>query len=115
MADELEQLVAETEADAEVKPAPKKASRAPKAKSTPSVPKGYVKIQLEENDEIPPTGLYLGLNGRGYLLKPGEVVAVPTGLVDILDNAVMTVPQVDPNTRRVVGYRDRLRYPYRKA
>jgi len=86
------------------KPKPKRAAK----------PKDRVRIQLEESDDIPPTGLFLGLNGKGHLLRPGEPVDVPIGIVEILDNAVMSVPQVDPQTKQVIGYRDRLRYPYRK-
>lgn len=71
-----------------------------------------VKIILSENDEIPPTGLFVGLNGRGYLLRPGEEIDVPVGVLEILENAVTSVPQVDPSTRQVVGYRNRLRYPF---
>ena len=74
-----------------------------------------VKIVLEENDDIPPTGLFLGLNGTGFLLRPGEEVAVPPGVIEILDNAVMSSPQVDPQTRQVVGWRQRMRYPYRRV
>jgi len=72
-------------------------------------------ILLEENDEIPPTGLYLGHNGTGYLLRPGEPVSVPSFLLGVLDAAVMTVAVTDPQTKRVIGYRDRMRYPYRRV
>jgi hypothetical protein len=72
-----------------------------------------VKIVLAENDDIPPTGLFVGLNGRGFLIKPGEPVEVPRGVLEILDNAVMSAPQIDPQTRQVMGYRERMRFPYR--
>lgn len=72
-----------------------------------------VKIVLEENDEIPPTGLFVGLNGRGYLIRAGEEVSVPLGVAEILEHAITSVPQMDPQTRQVVGYRDRMRYPFR--
>jgi hypothetical protein len=72
-----------------------------------------VKIVLEENDDIPPTGLFLGHNGKGFLIRPGEPVDVPRHILDILDNAVMSTPQTDPTTRQVIGHRDRMRYPYR--
>lgn len=74
-----------------------------------------MKIILEENDEIPPTGLFVGLNGRGYLIRPGEEVTVPAGVVEILEHAITSVPQMDPQTRQVVGYRDRMRYAFRRV
>lgn len=71
-----------------------------------------VRIILSDSDEIPPAGLFVGLNGTGYLIRPGEEVSVPRGVAEILDNAVYSAATVDPGTRRVIGYRDRLRYPY---
>lgn len=72
-----------------------------------------VRILVEENDEIPPTGLFVGLNGTGYLIRAGEPVDVPRAILGVLDCAVMSAPQIDPTTRQVVGYRERMRYPYR--
>jgi hypothetical protein len=74
----------------------------------------WVTIRLEENDEIPETGLFLGHNGIGYMLKPGEDAEVPWFLLDILDHAVMSKPIVDPQTKQVLGYREQMRYPYRR-
>ena len=71
------------------------------------------RIILEENDNIPPTGQFFGFNGRNFMLRPGEVANVPQGIIDILDNAVQKQPMKDPTTLKVMGYRDKLRFPYR--
>lgn len=72
-------------------------------------------ITLEDSDDIPPTGLFLGHNGNSYLLIPGEPVAVPSFLLEILDHAVTSSAQVDPRTKRVIGHRQRMRFPYRRV
>lgn len=69
-------------------------------------------IQLEDSDEIPPTGQFIGANGRSYMIRPGEPVLVPEEVIEVLQDAVMSVPVMD-NNNNVSGYRDRLRFPFR--
>lgn len=117
-----ESVTAQDKATAEVKTAadkaaaPKPAAKTQKrkARKTSGGKEGYVDIMLEENDEIPPSGLFIGVNDRSYLLQPGMEASVPPGVVDVLDNAVQATPRIDPQTKRVVGYKERLRYPYRR-
>lgn len=71
------------------------------------------RIILEENDNIPPTGLFVGDNGRGYIIRPGEEVDVPPGVLEILSNAIMSVPTIDPQSLQVIGYRNKMMYPFR--
>jgi hypothetical protein len=72
-----------------------------------------VRIVLEENENIPPTGQFFGHNGNTYLLRPGDEADVPVEILTVLNDAVQDVPQLDPTTRQVVGYRKKLRFPYR--
>ena len=71
-----------------------------------------VKIILEENDAIPPTGQFFGVNGTGYQIQPGKEVEIPEFLLGVIDNAVTTKPVLNEDGQ-VVGYRDVPRFPYR--
>lgn len=73
-----------------------------------------VKIILEEGDHIPPTGAPFGHNGDMIVIMPGEVVEIPEKFLNVINDCVMSSPVVDPASKQVVGYRDRLRYPYRR-
>lgn len=70
-------------------------------------------IYLEENELIPPTGLFIGHNGRGYTLVPGAWASVPNFLIEVLDHAEMSQPIQGANSK-IVGWRNRTKYPYRR-
>jgi hypothetical protein len=72
------------------------------------------KIILEEDSAIPPTGLFISANGKPYVLQAGVEAEVPKEVMSVLDDAVTSVPVIDPQTQRVTGYRSRLRFPYRR-
>ena len=106
-----------------------------------------VRIILEDNDGIAPSGQYFGLHGTclnpesligmesrvlsGELtrkeaealstekvqfeayLRPGEEADVPVELLSILNDAITDSPIIDPGTFQVLGYKSKLRYPYR--
>lgn len=70
------------------------------------------RIILEDTTEIPPSGQFFGADGVGFMLQPGVAADVPDSVINILDTAVMSVPIKDASDT-VIGYRDRLRFPYR--
>jgi len=70
-----------------------------------------VRIFLEENDEIPPTGLFMSVNGVGYVLRPGEEADVPEFLLEVLDHAEVSTPRTEGD--QIKGYKSRSRFPYR--
>lgn len=90
-------------------PATEAAAKVKKVKK----PADRVKIVLEENDDIPPTGLFVGVNGISFLIRPGAEVEVPESVVEVLRNAITSMPTTDPMSGQVIGYRDRMRYPFR--
>lgn len=71
-------------------------------------------IVVEESPEIPLTGLPISHNGDVVLLMPGEPVHLPNKFIEILDHAIISVPQMD-SAQRVIGTRQRHRFPYRKV
>lgn len=71
-------------------------------------------IVLEESTDIPPTGLFVSHNGTAYVIVPGEEVEVPDFLLEVLDNAITSAAQTDGTTGKIVGHRNRSRFPYRR-
>lgn len=71
-----------------------------------------ITIVLEDNDDIPPGGQFIGVDGVGYKLQSGVEAKVPRSILEVLDAAVMSVA-VKNAEHQVIGYRDRLRFPYR--
>lgn len=69
-------------------------------------------IILEESDAIPPTGQFIGINGRSFVIRPGEEVTVPESVLEVLNDAVTSTPRTDQNGN-IVDYRDKQRMPYR--
>jgi len=77
-----------------------KETAAPAAVTT--MPK-RVRIILEDNPNIPPTGQFFGVNGRTYILQSGVPADVPPELIDVLDHAIESVPMPDNLLCAVIG------------
>lgn len=72
-----------------------------------------VRVVFEESPEIPPTGLFIQINGDPFVVVAGEEVEVPDFLLEHMDNAVMGAPVFNAQTQQVMGYRNKTRFPYR--
>lgn len=73
------------------------------------------RIILDNNDDISPSGLFVSVNGNPFLIRPGIAFDCPEAVIEVLDNAVVSMPVIDPNTLQVTGHRDRMRFSYRNA
>ena len=71
-----------------------------------------VNIQVEAIDNMPPSGHPVGLNGVCYIIKPGVPQKVPRAVVEILRNAKMQFPKIDPITQKIIGWPERMRLPF---
>ena len=116
---EDEDFLLEDEPNVDTKPKPgkkpmiRKTAAEVEADTIQNVKRDYVRIILEESEEIPPIGAYVGVNGKGYLIKPGVEVDVPMEVLEVLNNAVQSTPIINEQTRQIEGWRERLRYSYR--
>lgn len=106
-------FVAEDDDVPAIKPRSKRATQSTEPTATASPLEKTVTIVLEENDNIPPTGQFFSVNGRTFILRPGDEAVVPLAIINILNDAVQAVPQIDQSTKQVIGYRSKLRFPYR--
>jgi hypothetical protein len=93
-------------------PPPVRARAAPPKTAKAKAVEPRIRIMLEDNDQIPPGGQFVSADGRAFLIQAGYEVNVPYSVLDVLDHAIMSVPVKDRNDT-VIGYRDRLRFPYR--
>lgn len=88
-------------------------SSAPEQTKTPANMRETIEIILEDNDDIPPTGLFVSLNGDAYRIPKGTPCRIPKFLKQILDDAIVDVPVVDPNTGQTLEWRKKQKYAYR--
>jgi hypothetical protein len=77
-------------------------------------PEARTWIVLEESTDIPPNGLPISVNGETCMIMAGEPVHIPNKYIEVLDNAVISMPVLD-SSERVIGHRQRHRFPYRKV
>lgn len=70
------------------------------------------RIEIEDNDKIPPGGMFICGNGKTFLAQAGIEITVPRIVLEILDDAVEEVPIIDPRTMVVRRYIKRKKYPY---
>lgn len=55
---------------------------------------------------------FVGWDGREFEIERGKDVSVPRGLLEVLDNAVLGVPETDPMDPMKTIIVQRKRFPY---
>lgn len=81
--------------------------------AAPQTKQRYRKIILDPHDDIPTNGgLYVGYNGRQFMLPTNRAILVPQGVIDVLNDAVTAVPVRDPETMKLIGSRPQRRFQY---
>lgn len=91
---------------------PPRARSVPVESSQSGAPKFY-RVVMDDVDGYPPGGQFFGINGRAWMLQGGRTYVIPEALKTVLDQALESVAVLNPDTRRIEGYRNRLRFPYR--
>jgi hypothetical protein len=100
-------------ATAGIEPAEQKAGVANESHSTDNERWAIVVEEARDEHEINP--VFVGVNGRGYYMRRGEVVEVPREVLVALDNAVETraIPVLKDGQPAGVQTRSARRFPYR--
>lgn len=84
--------------------------------SHPSSKVRYAIMIEEGRDDNDMNPVYVGVNGRGYSIKRGQIVEVPKEVLSVLDTAVesRSTPRTDANGI-IAGFntREARRFPYR--
>ncbi len=73
-------------------------------------PEFTINVALGNDQE--PVKQYINANGREFLLQRGVDVRVPKCVLNALDDAVIGVPEVDPNDDTKTIFVQRQRFPY---
>lgn len=73
--------------------------------------KRYV-INVALGNDGEPRDIFVGANGDDYLITRGKDVTVPRGVLEVLDHAIIGVPEVDGNDPTKTVTVDRKRFPY---
>lgn len=71
-------------------------------------------VMLDDGPDIPPTGVPLSVNGEVCMVLPNEPVHMKNKYVEVMDHAIISIPVIDSG-QKVIGHRERHRFPYRKV
>lgn len=74
--------------------------------------KGEFTINVSLSNDGEAVRLFVGADGRDFLIERGKDVTVPPEVLHVLDNAVMTVTEADPYDETKVVTVDRKRFSY---
>ena len=89
----------------------------PKQAPPPKVVEKRVKLTVQDSEETPGEGdtkrHFFGHNGRSWAIPMGIEVNVPEGVINVIKDAKVSIPVIDPVTKKATGaMRDRNRFSW---
>jgi hypothetical protein len=82
------------------------------ARAEKGPPKGWFTIEITMANDNEPSRVFIGADGRDFWVQRGKKVTVPPQVLSVLDDAIVTADEVDPdNPDRTIPV-ERKRFAY---
>ena len=78
--------------------------------AAPKEKRYIINVTLGNDNE--PKKIFVGANGRDFHIQRGKDVSVPKAVLDVLDAAVLGVPELDEEDPTNTVIHERKRFPY---
>jgi hypothetical protein len=87
-------------------------NKQPPPQAPTPAPERMFEIEVALANDGEPRDIFVGADGRNFMLRRGAKVIVPEGVISVLKDAVKGVAEVDPNddTKSITVQRQRFSY-----